>query len=219
MDTKKGSNFINQSIKDGPLNDGNRDILMVAERWLKTGPYFPPVDFFKDIFKGIDEYHWNQVTNLSFCTSNAIKLNLIPRLPNRNKIDHKYIHDAILIYTLEAQRILSALFTYDHGFWKTYYNKVSQLLNLTLEPKDHFITQNSFFLLPMDAIHELSLRSYSLEYEMISQSFQAILTAHDPEIIAQDRSFEFLNLSLRIIRNIPIKGYDLWVRNIFNSKI
>ncbi len=218
MEKIKDSNSILQSLRESPFNSANRDVLLISEKWLKSGLHLPPFHLFKNVFKGITDYQWIQIIKLSYCSSNVIQLNITATSQKLSEIDHHYIHEGILLYTLEAQRILSSIFKYEHPIWKTYYNKVSLLLNLSQETNSSFISKNSFYILPLDAIHELTLRKLSLEYELITQSFRSILSAYDPEIKDQERTYEYLNLALRIIRNIPVDGYDLWVRNLFILK-
>ena len=183
-----------QYIQTAPIDPWSKDLILTYSNQLTPILQYPPVECFS-IQNAHDSDHWEA---LCLCAAYSM---LFFSLYLRSTPKNQNLYGLSRTLMVECQRVCGSMFYLEHGFWKTFYQRMAWQNDLHQKPAppiDNIAdspparSNLSIFLLPMDALG-LSGHLSSFQYEMLEQSlmamFKGFYNLEQKEIKYQKKSF------------------------------
>ena len=206
-------------LETAPFSPFERDVLVASDHWLKGWPVtFPVPSSFGPVFGDFEERESQSIAIAGQCSLRILILAYTQEAKPLSTYDQAVLDDAILIYTLEIQRILGGLFSLDHDFWGRLHQRIGGLYSSrTILTGDRSTDRHGVLLIPFDAMYYLTGSKSQLEYELLTQSVRAFTSSvfDKQEDAARKRD---LMLALRLLNRLDLEDFDAWILSFSQFK-
>lgn len=206
-------------LENAPFSPFERDVLVASDHWLKGWPViFPAPASFAPVFGEFEVRAKHAIAIAGQCSVRTSILLYTLESRQLSTYDRTVIDDAVLIYIMEIQRVLSGLFVPAHEFWGGFHQRIDGLYSSkSIVAGARTTDRHGVLLVPFDAMYCITGSNSQLGYELLTQSVRAFTSSLfvDQNDTASKR---YLMLALRLSNRLNLEDFDEWILELSQFK-
>lgn len=207
-------------LETAPFTSGERDTLAAADHWLRGWPHsFPSPEGFRSVFGDLDLSQRMSIANAGTCCFRAAVLSYVKDSAETSDYDTATLRSAVVLYILEAQRLLGSLFNLSHSFWTHFHKRIDGLVlrahsAKTLDPTSRYAILN----VPLDAMYLAATSRNQLEYELLLQAMRTVIATAFGSMMHKNELAEGMAKAMRISNRLGLEEFDNWALSFTHIK-